>query len=74
MESNNLINKSAGDKYKETECYSNEAKKCVHDIRNSTVFSIDILTKINKFSSKDRMTILVAYNDMVESYASIFDK
>jgi len=47
-------------------------KKYIHDIRNSTIFSMDILKNINHLSYENRMEILVAYNELISYYLSLF--
>jgi hypothetical protein len=49
-------------------------KKYIHDIRNSKTFSIDNLENINNLSYEDRMEILIAYNEMMSYYLSLFEK
>ena len=46
-------------------------KKYIHDIRNSKIFSIDILKNMNNLSYEDRMKILIAYNEMVSYYLQV---
>jgi hypothetical protein len=48
-------------------------KKYVHDIRNSKIFNIDILKNINNLSYDDRIEILIAYNEMISYYSSLFE-
>jgi len=48
-------------------------KKYIHDIRNSKTFSIDNLENINNLSYEDRMEILIAYNEMMSYYLSLFE-
>ena len=49
-------------------------RKYVHDIRNTTTFSTDILTNINNFEYDDRMEILIVYNEMISYYLSLFEE
>jgi hypothetical protein len=65
--------------YKEDKYLSNHnnssqlLKKYIHDIRNSKTFSIDILKNINNFTYEDRMEILIAYNEMMSYYFTLFE-
>ena len=65
--------------YKEDKYLSNHnnisqlLKKYIHDIRNSKTFSIDILKNINNFTYEDRMEILLAYNEMMSYYLTLFE-
>ena len=66
--------------YKEDKYLSNHnnntsklLKKYIHDIRNSKTFSIDILKNINNFKYEDRMEILIAYNEMMSYYLTLFE-
>ena len=52
---------------------SNLLRTYIHDIRNSKTFSIDILKNINNLSYKDRLEILIVYNEMNAYYLSLFE-
>jgi hypothetical protein len=49
-------------------------KKIIHDIRNSTTFSEEILHKINEMSFEERLQVLTEYNIMIDFYSSLFDE
>jgi hypothetical protein len=64
--------------YKEEKIFSNHndnglLRKYIHDIRNSKIFSKDILHDMNNLSYEDRMEILVTYNEIISYYVSLFD-
>jgi len=61
------------DKYLSTHNDSELLKKYIHDIRNSNIFSIDILKNINNLSYEDRMEILIVYNEMMSHYLLLFE-
>ena len=61
------------DKYLSTHNDSELSKKYIHDIRNSNIFSIDILKNINNLSYEDRMEILIVYNEMMSHYLLLFE-
>ena len=71
-------NKNGGKEYKEDKYFSNHndnqlLKKYIHDIRNSNIFTIDILKNINNLSYEDRLEILIVYNEMMSYYISLFE-
>jgi hypothetical protein len=75
---NNDESKTGGE-YKEDEYFSTHndrqlLKKYIHDIRNSKSFSMDILKNINNLSYEDRMQILIAYNEMMTYYLTLFQE
>lgn len=71
--------KNGGGEYNQDKYLSNHddsqlLKKYIHDIRNSKTFSIDILKNINNLSYENRMEILLAYNNMMSYYLSLFQE
>ena len=61
------------DKYFSNNNDNQSLRKYIHDIKNSKIFSRDILININNLSYEDRMEILVVYNDMIAYYLSLFE-
>jgi hypothetical protein len=76
--SNNSESKNGRGEYKEDKYLSNHndsqlLKKYIHDIRNSNIFSIEILKNINNLLYEDRLEILIVYNEMMSYYLSLFE-
>ena len=46
-------------------------KRYIHDIRNSKLFSKDMLVDVNNLSYENRMVILTTYNQMISYYVSL---
>lgn len=47
--------------------------KYIHDIRNSQKFTKKMLENMNNMCYEDRLNILLAYNEMIVFYSSLFD-
>lgn len=48
-------------------------KKYIHSIRNSKSFDMNTLIQMNNLSYKDRLEILILYNEMMIYYSLIFE-
>jgi len=75
---NHSESKNGDGEYKEDKYFSSHndsqlLKKYIHDIRNSNIFSIEILKNINNLLYEDRLEILIVYNEMMSYYLSLFE-
>jgi hypothetical protein len=44
-----------------------QLNKCLHDIRNTKTLDKEMINKIRNMPDKDKMIIIVLFNDMIEA-------
>jgi len=48
-------------------------KKYVHDIRNMKSLDKEMINNIRNMSNEEKMTIIIAFNDVVENLISVLE-
>ena len=51
----------------------NQLKKCLHGIRNMQTLDKEMINKIRDMSDKDKMIIIILFNDMIEAVKETFN-